>query len=115
MKVTVNELKTIIKSEIAKLNEAGGGDPDNINGLISTIATLTDENQHSEAIVTLCKFLKNPQWITIAVSLKNIHDALGNFPGELGKFRSNFLVHTLIPYVTKKYGSGASAQIHSAF
>lgn len=115
MKITSRELKTIIKSEINKLNEAGGGDPDGINTLVSTIAELTDNNDHSGAIVALCKFLKDPKLITIAVSLQSIHNAMGNFPAELGKFRSNFLVHTLIPYVTKKYGSGASAQIHSAF
>jgi hypothetical protein len=113
MKIKLHELKTIIKTEISRLNEIN--DPKSIDAIAATIADLTDNNDHSGSIVALCKFLKNPQWLTIATSLENIHNALGNFPTELGKFRSEFLVHTLIPAVTKKYGTNASAKIHSAF
>lgn len=85
-----------------------------VDNVAKKIARLTDNNNHTEAICELAKFVGDKKWITICNSISAIHDAEGSMPIALLKYR-NEIYDRLINAVGHKFGTPTKAKIASAF
>ena len=83
-----------------KLTEKVNYDKDDIDDIVSSIKKLTDRNNHTDAVFYLAVKVKERKFITIAKSIKAIHDAEGSIPPGLSETRM-WLKNSIIDYLEK--------------
>lgn len=86
---------------------------DKIDALAQKLSKMTDNNQHTENVVELAKFVGDKKWISIANAIKAIHDAEGSIPIALIKYRTE-ITDRLLNAVGHKMGTPAKTKLMSA-
>jgi hypothetical protein len=81
-KQLLNEAEQTLKS----LREVDEVSPQ-VKQFAEKLAKMTDENQHSEALYELAKFLKDKRSMTIFKGILDIHNALGQLTDPLSDLR----------------------------
>jgi uncharacterized protein HemY len=96
------------------------GRPTNEATTISTetaarkIEKLTDDNNHSEAVLELAKLVNDKKYQKIAQSIIDIHEAEGSIPVEIVKYRTK-VMETLLKQLKSKVSKEDYDRINSAF
>jgi hypothetical protein len=78
------------------------------------IAQLTDDNNHTEAVVELAKFVANKKYVTILAAITTISKLEGDIPLQLVMYRSE-IRRELLKQVQSKYGKEAVELISKAY
>ena len=92
-----------------KINEAK-----DIAPLIADIEKYTDRNDHTNAVLTLAKFLGQTKYVKLIEAIQIIHRLEGSIPSEISKYRS-ILLKDLIEKFKSKYGQDAASKLNGAF
>jgi len=97
-----------LKTLIAEANDA------KIDKLISDITKKTENNDHTESILLLAKFLKDNKSVKILDAINDIHHIEQHMPYELSKYRSSIL-NGLLETLKNKYDANTYMKVSSAF
>lgn len=81
---------------------------------IKEIQKNTDENDHTEAILVLAKFLKDNKSIKILDAINDIHEMEGNMPSGISQYRTEIL-NRLLTNVKNKYDTNTYMRVSSSF
>lgn len=93
------------------INEAS---EEQIKKAVDKISELTSDNNHTEAIIELAKFLGNKKYVTILNSINTIHDVAGHMPPQLELYRKEIHMD-MMKQIQSKYGKSAFQAFTSAF
>lgn len=97
------KLKALITEEDAKIEK-----------VIKDIQKKTDINDHTGAIVTLAKFLKDNKTVKLLDAITDIQKIEGHLPQQLLYYR-NEITTNLLELAKNKYDSHTYMRISSAF
>jgi hypothetical protein len=92
----------------------GAGKAKDVTGLVTKLAEMTDDNDHTGAVIELAKWLGNKKLLAAANGIKMIHEAMGSMPYEISQFRLS-LLKEIIAEVAKKHGQEVADQIDTGF
>jgi hypothetical protein len=92
-----------------KVNEASDFRP-----VMDKIAKLTDNNDHTNAVLELATFLNNTKAVKLLQAIETIHSIEGSMPSEVSKYRSSIL-KDLTDKFKSKYGQDAAKELNGAF
>ena len=101
-----------LRAAAQKLEAAGK--PEDVGALVEKLAKMTDENDHTGAVIELAKWNGNKKLLAAANGIRMIHDAMGSMPYEVIQFRSA-LTKMILAEITKKHGQDVANQINSGF
>jgi hypothetical protein len=85
-----------------------------VDQVIKNIAQMTDDNDHTGAVLALANLLKNEQWIKVLSCITEIQDELGHMPHKLGEFRDE-IRKELIEQAKVEFGEDVANKINSSF
>lgn len=68
---------------------------DSFESKVKHIAKLTDENDHTGALMAIANLLDSKKMIKVLKGIKMIADAEGHMPSELMRYRDNMLPELL--------------------
>lgn len=95
-------------------NKVTGAHGQTIDELIQSIEELTDENDHTKAVLELARFLTNEKSIKILNAIKTMHNVYGSLPTQLIELR-DIERKELIKNIEKNYGKDIAQKVNAAF
>lgn len=90
------------------LTEADASD-----AVIKRIAKMTDNNDHTGALIELAKLLGNTRTVKILTAIETIHDTEQHLPSHVGEYRAE-ISDRLMDDVRKRFDAATYRKIQAA-
>ena len=87
---------------------------DYLSKTIKDISSLTNQNDHNGAVMTLAKMMGDKSSATEMEKIQKYHQLKGHMPQSLTKYRSSIL-NNLLTQAKMKYGNKVAKQLNNAF
>ena len=84
------------------------------DAVIKRIAKMTDNNDHTGALIELAKLLGNTRTVKILTAIETIHDTEQHLPSHIGEYRAE-IRDRLMDDVRKRFGIITLKKIMDAF
>jgi len=100
------------KTEAMQTEAAAKTDP--VAKLAEKLAQMTDNNDHTGAVIEIAKFSKDKDLLKAAQGIRMIQDGMGSMPYEVSTFR-NFLHKQIIAAIADTQGKATADTLDKAF